>query len=97
MRARHVTVRGSGIDGGLKSLRERVIPILKECRGFRGEVVLVDREKGEIIGISFWDTEEDMLASEEKLTRARQETADSAGASAAPEVRMLELPIYEPA
>jgi hypothetical protein len=55
MHARHVMVRGSGVDEGLKSLRERVIPILKECRGFRGEVVLVDRDKGEIIGISFWD------------------------------------------
>ena len=99
MYARHVTVRGSGerIDEGVQSVREHVIPVLKECKGFRGQLLLVDRDKGEAIGISLWETEEDMLASEDKVSSARQQTADSVEASDAPEVRLFELPVYEQA
>jgi heme-degrading monooxygenase HmoA len=96
MYARHVTVRGSAekVDEGVKSVQERVFPILKECKGFRAQLLLVDRGKGEVIGISLWDTEEDMLASEEKISSARQQTAEAVNASA-PEVRLFELPVYE--
>jgi heme-degrading monooxygenase HmoA len=99
MYARHVSVRGSSesIDEGVQSVRDHVFPILKECPGFRGQMVLVDRDKGELIGISLWDTEEDLLASEEKIKGARQQAVASAGASAPPEVRILELPVFEPA
>jgi hypothetical protein len=98
MYARHVTVRGSAekVDEGVKSVQERVFPILKECKGFRAQLLLVDRDKGEVIGISLWDTEEDMLASEDKIGGARQQTADAVNASA-PEVRLFELPVYEQA
>lgn len=97
MYARHVTVRGSTekIEDGVRSVREHVIPVLKGCKGFRGQLLLVDRANGEAIGISLWETEEDMLASEEKVSAARQQTADSVSAADAPEVRMFELPVYE--
>jgi hypothetical protein len=99
MYGRHVTVRGSKerIDEGVQSVRDRVFPLLRECKGWRGQLVLVDRDRGEVIGISLWDTEEDMLASEEKIKGAREQTADAAGASAPPEVRLFELPVYEQA
>ena len=97
MYARHVTVTGSAehIDDGVRSVREKVIPVLRDCKGFRGQLLLVDRDKGEAIGISLWDSEEDMLASEEKVSQTRQQTADTVGASAAPEVHLYELPIFE--
>jgi hypothetical protein len=37
-----------------------------------------------------------MLASEEKISGARQQTAEAVNASA-PEVRLFELPVYEQA
>lgn len=99
MYARHVTVRGSAdkLEDGIRSVREHVVPVLKECKGFRAQLLLVDREKGEAIGISLWDSEEDMLASEAKVAASRQQTADSVDASAAPEVRLFEMPVYEQA
>lgn len=99
MHARHVTVRGSvdKLEEGITALREQVIPVLKGCNGFRGQLLLVDRDKGEAIGISLWDSEEDMQASEAKITAARQQVADRVDASSAPEVRMFELPVYEQA
>jgi hypothetical protein len=97
MYARHVTVRGSAdkIDDGVRSVREEVLPVLQECNGFRGQLLLVDRDKGEAIGISLWDTKEDMDASEEKVHQTRQSTADKVGASGGPEVHLYELPVYE--
>ena len=97
MYARHVTVHGSPekIDAGITSVRDSVLPVLKECRGFKGQLLLVDRDKGEAIGISLWESEQDMLDSEAKVSATRQQTADNVDATSAPEVQMYELPIYE--
>jgi heme-degrading monooxygenase HmoA len=97
MYARHVTVHGtpSRMDEAVRSVQERVLPVLKECAGFKGQLLLVDRDKGEAVGISLWDTEDNMRASEEKVAAARQQTADEVGAASAPEVALYELPIFE--
>jgi heme-degrading monooxygenase HmoA len=99
MHARHVTVKGSSerIDDGARAVQERVFPILKESKGFRGQLLLLDRDKGEVVGISLWDTEEDMLATEDKVKDTRQQVSDTMGASAPPEMRMFELAFYETA
>ncbi|MGH2786927.1 MAG: hypothetical protein ACRDJV_03325 [Actinomycetota bacterium] len=97
MYARHVTVHGTPgrMDEAVRSVQERVLPVLKECAGFKGQLLLVDRDKGEAIGVSLWDTEDNMRASEEKVAAARQQTADEVGATSAPEVAFYELPIFE--
>lgn len=96
MHARHVTVKGSPekIDEGIRSVQEQVLPVLQGCAGFKGQLLLVDRGKGEAVGISLWDSEENMNASEEKVHQSRQATADQVGAPA-PEVRLYELPVFE--
>jgi hypothetical protein len=97
MYARHVTVHGASdrVDEAVRSVREEVLPVLQGCAGFKGQLFLVDRDRGEVIGISLWDTEENMRASEDKVAPARQQTADQVGASSAPEVKLYELPIFE--
>lgn len=99
MHARHVTIHGSpeNLDAAIESVKSGVLPILKGCQGFQAQLLLVDRAKGEAIGISLWDSEEDMVASEEKVQAARNQAADQVGHSGAPEVSMYELPIYETA
>jgi hypothetical protein len=96
MYARHVTVHGSPdrVDQAVESVRNDVLPVLRECAGFKGQLLLVDRAKGEAIGISLWDTEENMRSSEDKVAASRQQTADRVGA-AQPEVALYELPIFE--
>ena len=95
--ARHVTVHGSpeNVDEAIRSVREAVLPVLRECAGFKGQVFLVDRDKGEAIGISLWDTEQNMQASEEKVRAVREQTADSAGATSAPDIALYELAVFE--
>ena len=97
MYARHVTIHGSPehVDDAVRSVREGVLPVLQGCDGFKGQLLLVDRAKGEAIGISLWDTEANMNASESKVAAARQQTADQVGAGDAPEVVLYEMPIFE--
>jgi hypothetical protein len=97
MYARHVTVHGSPnrIDKAVESVRNNVLPVLQGCAGFKGQLFLIDRAKGEAIGISLWDTEENMNASEDKVAAARQKTADQVGAGDAVEVDLYELPVFE--
>ena len=97
MYARHVTVNGSPdrIDEGVQSVRNHVLPVLQGCAGFKGQLLLIDRAKGEAIGISLWDTEENMNASEDKVAAARQQTADQVGAGGVDQVALYELPVFE--
>ena len=99
MYARHVTVHGSPdhVDKAVQSVRDNVLPVLQGCAGFKGQLLLIDRTKGEAIGISLWDSEENMKASEEKVAATRQQTADEVGAGEAPTIALYELPIFETA
>jgi hypothetical protein len=96
MFARHVTVHGSPdrAQEAVQSVRDNVFPVLQSCPGFKGQLLLLDRAKGEVIGISLWDTEENMRASEDKVAAARQQTVDQAGADT-PAVGFYELAILE--
>jgi hypothetical protein len=99
MFARHVTVTGdpSRVNEVVRTQQDVVLPVLRDCTGFKAQLLLLDRAKGEAIGISLWDTEENMNASEEKVSAARQHVADSLKAESPPEVRLYELPIFEQA
>lgn len=97
MFARHVTVHGSPdrIDEGIRVQNEHVLPALRDCAGFKAQLFLVDRSTGEVIGISLWETENDMIASEEKVSVVRTRVADQVGASRPADVRIYELAVFE--
>lgn len=52
-------------DRALTTLREAVVPAAERQPGFVGFVVMGNREELKIVGITLWNTEADMLASEE--------------------------------
>ena len=60
MFARVTTFKGSteDIETALRVFREDVIPWLRDATGFRGWIVLLDREGGRSLGLTFWATEE---------------------------------------
>ncbi len=45
--------------------------------GFRGFIALSDRQSGRVKGISFWESEEAMRASEEVGDRTRSDSAEA--------------------
>jgi heme-degrading monooxygenase HmoA len=81
MFARVSTFQGApeGLDDSLRNVEEQVLPAARRLEGFAGMLALVDRASGKTVGITLWETEEHMRASEEAANRLRAETAEAAG------------------
>jgi heme-degrading monooxygenase HmoA len=61
------------IDAGVEFLRDHVVPVLKQQKGFRGVTASADRA-GRVLGVlSLWDTASDREASESALAKTREE------------------------
>jgi heme-degrading monooxygenase HmoA len=65
------------VDAMLSHAREQILPQVKQMEGFKGMIALGDREGGKTLGITFWESEETMRASEEAGKRMRRETAET--------------------
>lgn len=81
MFARVTTQQGSpdGLDASLKAVQE-IVPAAREMSGFERILVLEDRASGKSLGITFWESEEAMRASEEAATTLRASVASAGGA-----------------
>ena len=79
MYARISTLEGSPehIDEGLRQVRENVLPQIQQQEGFKGMVALADRQTGKTLGITFWESEEALKASEEAADRLREDSAEA--------------------
>ena len=53
------------VDESIKLYAESVVPTAKSQKGYRGILLLTNRETGKSISISFWDSEEDAIANEQ--------------------------------
>ena len=83
MHARSTTFNGSpdNIDAGIKFIKDEAAPMLDQLEGCRGLSVLVDRESGQCIATSSWETEEAMRASDEQLLPIRARGQEILGGS----------------
>ncbi len=77
------------IEEAVRIYREQVLPWLQDATGFRGWVVLLDRENARSIGITFWATEEAARDSDASGAVLRDKVAASAGTP------MQSLDVYE--
>jgi heme-degrading monooxygenase HmoA len=81
------------MDEGLRQAREVVLPQGRLMEGFKGIIVLGDRQSGKTLGITFWESEEAMRASEEAAKRLREESAaaggDTIASGSSPEVSVI--------
>ena len=96
MHARVSTLEGppDRMDEGLRHVREQVLPLLQQQDGFKGFVALGDRQSGKLIGVSFWENEQAMRASEEVGNRTRNESAEAMGDTIAA-VERYEASVFE--
>lgn len=80
MFARVVSFSGArDIDAGIALVREKVMPLLTEQKGYRGLTASADRAGGVFAVLSLWDTAEDRDATEDALAPLRREAADVVG------------------
>src|SRR6516165_7509608 len=96
MHARVTTLSGSAenVDVGIENFRTGVVPFIHEGGG-KGAILLVDRDNGEAIGITLWEDEEAMRASEESASSLRTQAADQMGATQAPTIGRYEVAVFE--
>lgn len=58
-------VKPERIDEAARLFAEEVVPGCRGQRGYRGAYFLVDRKLGECVPITLWESEADMVATEE--------------------------------
>jgi hypothetical protein len=97
MHARLTLVKGSPdrVDAGVEMARSEVLPTLQGCDGYKGFTVGVDRTSGTVFGLSFFDSEETLRASDDVVREKREATAQTAGGS--PEVSFFEIVVADEA
>ena len=82
------------IDVGLRHVREQVLPFMQQQDGFKGFIALSDRQTGKVIGVSLWESEQAMRASEKAGDRARGDSAEVVSASGV-DVERYEVGLFE--
>ena len=65
------------VDDAVQAFTTNQAPKYKEANGYKGFVLMADRQSGKILGVSFWDSESDLQASEELGAAARSELKES--------------------
>jgi heme-degrading monooxygenase HmoA len=97
MFARATIIQGppDRIDAGMEKIRSDVMPHIRQLDGFQGIMTLVDRTSGKGLNVTFWDTEEDMRASEERANELRRQAAEGLGSMQEPQVERYEVALLE--
>ena len=70
------------IDAAISQFEDDLLPRYREISGYKGFTLLVNRESGKAFGVSFWESEEGVSASDELGAEARKAMADTGGGSA---------------
>ena len=81
MQARISTIEGDGgkIDDALNVINEKVLPALKDLKGFTAANFLVDRSAGKLVAVAFYADEAALEGSVEAVGSMRDEVADVMG------------------
>lgn len=76
------TVQGEAakLDAGIELYKSKVIPVLKECAGFRASILSVNRQQGRMIVSTVWNSAKEREASDARLLDLRRESGEAAGA-----------------
>ncbi len=85
MHARVVTFEGAPEQvqqGAEQRFRERVLPALRQQPGFKGAYVLLNRERGKLLGITLWENAQAAQAAMQAMEPIRTASAQEMGAPA---------------
>jgi heme-degrading monooxygenase HmoA len=96
MHARVTRLEGSPerIDEGLRMFDHETLPAARTQDGFCGAVLLGDRKSGQVMAVTFWESEAHLRKSEEMAQRLREEASQRAEAMKSPSVERFEVLSY---
>ena len=80
MYARVSTIQGAPgkVDDVTRQTQEQTLPQIQKMEGFKGFIALGDRQSGKMLGVSFWESEEALRASEQAVSSVRSGAAEAA-------------------
>jgi len=81
------------LDDGIRHYRETLLPEARTMTGFKGAYLLVDRKTGKNLGITLWDTENNMIASSASANRLRAQATQNIAAANPPIVEVYEVAV----
>jgi heme-degrading monooxygenase HmoA len=67
------------LDEAVNAFESNDLPQYKDQNGYKGFTLLVNRQNGKMIGVSFWENESDIAASDELGSAARNRIQQIAG------------------
>jgi heme-degrading monooxygenase HmoA len=73
---------------------QAMVASMKQVDGFLGALLLVDPTSGNSLGLTFWENEAKLRASEEVAGKFRREGASTIGATTPPTVERFEVAFY---
>jgi len=71
--------------------RHQQLPELERQEGFKGVIVMLNRATGQAAALTFWESEQDLRASERVATRARDAAVQTAQPARDPIVDRYEV------
>jgi len=79
------------IDPILTEFQDEQLPAIEQQPGFKGAVVMVDRAEGKATAITYWETMEDLRATDKLAAAARDAAVETAGPVREPIVERFEV------
>ena len=79
------------IDETLKGFERGQLPVFEQQSGYKGVTILVDRGEGKAAAITYWETLEDLRASDRVANQARDSAVQTAEPGREPLVDRYEV------
>src|SRR5688500_18367464 len=91
--ARVTRIEGSAdrLDDMTSQFEERTLPVLQGLDGYKGYVLLGDRQSGAAMAVTYWESEDALRASEDAVKEERERAAATAEASSSPTIERYEV------
>ena len=83
------------IDATVREFEEGQLKALSEQPGYKGVLIGVDRAEGKSVAITFWESAENLRASDRLADQARQEALDAVKPSREPIVDRYEVVVQQ--
>ncbi len=64
-RVSHFDVRSERLQVGNRAIVEHVIPAVEMQKGYSGRLLLANSQKGKVLAVSLWESEQEMHATDE--------------------------------
>ena len=85
------------IEQTIREFEEGQLQALSQQPGYKGVMIGIDRAEGKSIAITFWESAENLRATDRLADQARQEALDAVKPSREPIVDRYEIVVQRPA